>query len=472
MSTTRAPGPVTAACAICAEQISVAMLLAFTGLLLVEGVAAGWLAVAVGCGYVLLATLVVAPLRRSQVYSLSDFAEWRLQSRWVRRMVSFCAVWVGCLSVLSLFVLAGRLTAWLFGAPDWVGWLGLAVIALPIALAGALGSSTGFQALQFWGLLVTLATPVVMVAWGLPAVSIDGGGGGDIPVPVRGEGTGFLPETSVGTYSLYLALALGVVGFPQLAVRCSTLRDARRARRTVLLVPPLLALLVLVPFGYTALATDFVRDQGVYPELLPLVLSTHAAPTAMGGILAAVLGLGVAVALVAGVSGLLRLMGGAIAQCVLGGGVSALRVGATLALVVPLLGLAVLPGLSQLGLATLVGVVFELSAVTLAPMLILGIWWDRLTDVGVASGLAVGFVATVVSLTLRVTAVPFGGGGAFGELVTQPVLLVTPAVVAVMMVVSLVTARRAPPKVHAHLGRMHLAGADEAPFTPPTAHRL
>lgn len=454
VSTARPPTPTTVAAALCAEHISVATLLAFTGLVILEGPAAGWMALAAGCGYVVLSLLVVAPLRRSQIYSLSDFVEWRLESRWVRRFVSFCVVLVGCVSVLALLVVAGQALAVLVGTPQWVGWLLLVVAALPIAVLGTLGSSTGFQALQFWGLLLVLGVALLILAVVLPA-----GVGAE---PLSNAGTAetsasLLPSSTTGQYSLYLALTLGIVGFPQLAVRGSMIRDARQARRTVLLVVPLLALLLLVPFGYAALVRQTAENTSVPAESLLFTLPFALGPGWLATVVTVLVGAGISLALVAGVGSLLRVMGGALAQCVLGGGLGTLRIGAMLALKVPVVAIVAIPGLSELDLAVLVAMVFQVSAVTLAPVLLLGIWWPRLTDVGVAAGIITGGIGMVLSLAAR----SLHPDGLVGELASQPVLVLAPLVTMAMITVSLLTVHRLPSTVDAHLVRMHLPADGE-----------
>ena len=65
-------------------------------------------------------------------------------------------------------------------------------------------------------------------------------------------------------------------------------------------------------------------------------------------------------------------------------GVAAFRLGAVVAVVVPLLVALALP---NVGVARAVGLAFAVAASTFCPLLVLGIWWRRLTDVGAMAGL-------------------------------------------------------------------------------------
>ncbi len=81
------------------------------------------------------------------------------------------------------------------------------------------------------------------------------------------------------------------------------------------------------------------------------------------------------------------------------------RLGAVAAIVVPYL--LSLPS-EHLGLAAVVGLAFAIAAATFCPLLVLGVWWPRLTAPGALAGLIVGGVlataAVLVTLDRR------GGG--------------------------------------------------------------
>ena len=71
------------------------------------------------------------------------------------------------------------------------------------------------------------------------------------------------------------------------------------------------------------------------------------------------------------------------------GGVAAFRLGAVMAVTVPCVIALAAP---SVGVARAVGLAFAVAASTFCPLLVLGIWWRRLTDVGAIAGLVVGGV--------------------------------------------------------------------------------
>jgi Na+(H+)/acetate symporter ActP len=120
-----------------------------------------------------------------------------------------------------------------------------------------------------------------------------------------------------------------------------------------------------------------------------------------------------------------------------------------------------------LDISVLVGWAFALAASTFCPLLLLGIWWERLTARGAASGLVAGAgVATGLIFTGLALE---GGHPTVDALLTQPAVISVPVAFGVMVLVSLRdrTGRRA---ADAELLAMHapeglglrLEGEDEA----------
>src|SRR4029077_4495791 len=108
------------------------------------------------------------------------------------------------------------------------------------------------------------------------------------------------------------------------------------------------------------------------------------------------------------------------------GSVRDFRRSAMVAGVVPLL-LALQAG--SLGLATVVGLAFAVAASTFCPLLVLGIWWPRLTDAGAIAGLLAGGLASgaCVVHTFVVSPVVEGGRSDWAaELLAQPAAWTVP----------------------------------------------
>jgi Na+(H+)/acetate symporter ActP len=108
---------------------------------------------------------------------------------------------------------------------------------------------------------------------------------------------------------------------------------------------------------------------------------------------------------------------------------------------------------STLPLAQAVALAFTVAAATFCPLLLLGIWWPRLTDTGAAAGLVLGGTLAVGAITLS-TAVPDLTGWP-AALLAQPAAWAMPAALATMVAVSRVTRRRLDPGVSRIMIRLH-----------------
>jgi Na+(H+)/acetate symporter ActP len=155
------------AAAISGEYLSAASFLGIAGLVLLQGPDMLWYPVGYTAGYLVLLVLVAAPLRRSGAYTLSDFAEARLESAAVRRLASLFVVGIGWLYLLPQLQGAGLTLEILTGAPDWVGGVVVALVVTGAVAAGGMRSITFVQAFQYWLKFAALLVPALFLvaAW-------------------------------------------------------------------------------------------------------------------------------------------------------------------------------------------------------------------------------------------------------------------------------------------------------------------
>jgi Na+(H+)/acetate symporter ActP len=100
-----------------------------------------------------------------------------------------------------------------------------------------------------------------------------------------------------------------------------------------------------------------------------------------------------------------------------------------------------------------VGLAFAVAASSFCPLLVLGIWWRGLTDVGAAAGVLAGGGAAMAAVLVTVLGPPLTGWPA--QLVGQPAAWTVPLAFTVMVVGSLLTSRRIPRDVGATMLRLH-----------------
>ncbi|MDQ4051147.1 MAG: cation acetate symporter [Actinomycetota bacterium] len=450
--------PALNASAIGGEYLSAASFLGVAGLVLTFGADMLWYPIGWTAGYLLLLVLVAAPLRRSGAYTLPDFAEARLGSRGVRAACSLLVVAIGWLYLLPQFQGAGITLAAAIDAPTWVGPVIVGLVVLANVSSGGMRSITFVQAFQYWLKLTALLLPaaVLLIVWAGDGTPRSGITGGDWSLPVAsGGGPGLYT-----TYSLIIATFLGTMGLPHVVVRFYTNPDGRAARRTTLVVLGLLGLFYLLPPVYGALGRVYAADLAAAgrSDVLVLELPRLMLAGTGGEVLSGLVTAGAFAAFLSTSSGLTIAVAGVLSQDVTGrpwsgrrlGGVAAFRAGAMVAVAVPLLVALTLP---NVGVARAVGLAFAVAASTFCPLLVLGIWWRGLTDVGAIAGIAAGGLgsgAAVVWVLADGTA-----SGWAGVLLSQPAAWSVPLAFAVMIAVSRATAGRVPAHTRRFMVRLH-----------------
>jgi len=461
------------ASAIGGEYLSAASFLGVAGLVYSLGVDMLWFPVGYTVGYLVLLVLVAAPLRRSGAYTLPDFAEARLESRRVRALASVLVVGIGWLYLLPQFQGAGLALSTVTGAPPALGSLIVAVVVLANVVAGGMRSITLVQAVQYWIKLTAISVPafVLLAIWlwaGQPGAPTGSGPGGS-GVPGWSDalgGYGGRDHPVYATYSTILALCFGTMGLPHVLVRFYTNPDGRAARRTTLVVVALLGLFYVFTPVYGVLGRVYLPSlpASVRPDSVTLLLPQAMSPGLVGTLLSAVLAGGAFAAFLSTASGLTISVAGVIDQDLLdprlhrsAGGdiprIQTFRLAAVVAVLIPYAASWLTPNVS---LADTVGLAFAVAASTFCPMLILGVWWRRLSVAGAAAGLVTGGVLALTATTFTVLGgVASSGHGWLGALLAQPAAWTMPTAFVVAIVVSLATPSRIPAGTARTMVRLH-----------------
>jgi Na+(H+)/acetate symporter ActP len=258
------------------------------------------------------------------------------------------------------------------------------------------------------------------------------------------------------TYALMLALFFGTMGLPHVLVRFYTNPDGRAARRTTLLVLGLVGVFYLAPPVYAALGRLYTPELLITGRTDAVVLALPGALVGgtTGQVLGAVVAAGAFAAFLSTSSGLTISVAGVLSQDVLGrrmrSPVRAFRASAVAAVLVPML--LALAGQS-LSVASMVGLAFAVAASSFCPLLLLGIWWPRLTAPGAVVGLLLGGGLATAAVVATLVAGPLEGWP--GALLAQPAAWTMPLAVVAMVGVSLLTKRRVPDAVTRIMVRLH-----------------
>lgn len=446
------------AAAISGEYLSAASFLGVAGLVAKYGADALWYPVGFTAGYLGLLLFVAAPLRRSGAYTVPDFAEFRLRSPAARTAAMIVVVIICVLYLIPQLQGAGLTLNILLGAPVWVGVVAVGAIVVINVVGGGMRSITFVQAFQYWLKLTAIAVPALVLAAMFFHRHPDPAAMAALDTRWSEPGHGLGGDHALfQVLSLIVATFMGTMGLPHVLVRFYTNPDGRQARRTALAVIALLSVFYLFPTLLGVFARIYVPQLLISDTADAAVLLLPG--TAIGGLtgqfLAALVAAGAIAAFLATSSGLLVSVAGALATDVLPGRVRDFRIAAVIAGVLPI-GLAL--AAVSLELSRTVGLVFAVSASTLCPLLVLGIWWRGLTAIGAIAGLVVGGVSSGVA-----TSISIAGGiddallsGWPAVIIGYPAAVTVTLAFATMIGVSLVTRRRLPVDVARTFARMHV----------------
>lgn len=262
----------------------------------------------------------------------------------------------------------------------------------------------------------------------------------------------------LATLSVLVATVLGTMGLPHVLVRFHTSADGRGARRTAAITVALLSAFYLFPGVYGTLAAVLVPELYLSggTDTVVVALPSRVDPGAAGVVVTAMVAAGAFAAFLATSLGLLLALSGAVAHDLLPG--TNLRRLRLAPLGAAAIGVALALPAVHLDVGVLVTSAFAVAASTFCPLLVLGIWWSRLTAPGAAAGMAVGFAASagVIGVGLVLAPPP----GLVSTLLGQPALWSVPLAFVTMVLVSL--RGRPPAWSSAAMLRLHLDEADRS----------
>ncbi len=276
-------------------------------------------------------------------------------------------------------------------------------------------------------------------------------GGPEWSIPLLGSGT---DSPLLATWSVVVATALGTMGLPHIIVRFHTSPDGRSARRTAAITVAMLGSFYLFPIVYgllgTVLTPELALSGGTDTAVVTLPGRVDGGPG--GSVVGGLLAVGAFAAFLATSLGLLLALSGALAHDLMPSGLRRLRLSAPAAAAVVVVA-ALFAG--RIDVSAAVTSAFAVAASTFCPLLVLGLWWRRLTARGAGAGMMVGLVSSVGAMALAaLPGPPIPDDGTVALLCSQPALWTVPLAFATMVAVSL--RDHAPASAEVAMLRLHL----------------
>lgn len=405
--------------AIAGDFMSAASFLGIAGLVYLSGFDGLIYAIGFLVGWPIVLLLIAEPLRNLGRYTFADVASFRLKQKPIRILAASGSLVTVIFYLIAQMVGAGKLIEVLFGLPYEVAVLIVGVLMTLYVTFGGMLATTWVQLIKAVLLLfgaslmaiLVLASfnfnPEIMFA---SAVEVHKSG-----AAIMAPGT--LVSDPISAISLGIALMFGTAGLPHILMRFFTVRDAIQARRSVFYATGFIGYFYILTFiiGFGAIVL-LLNNPGYFETTGALIGGGNMAAIhlshALGGDL--LLGFISAVAfatILAVVSGLTLAGSSAIshdlyATLFLKGAHNEkkeIRVSKiatiTLGVIAVLLGIV----FEEQNVAFMVGLAFCVAASANFPILLLSMYWRRLTTRGAVIGGALGLFTAAILVILGST---------------------------------------------------------------------
>jgi cation/acetate symporter len=405
--------------AIAGDYMSAASFLGIAGLVYLSGFDGLIYAIGFLVGWPIVLLLIAEPLRNLGKYTFADVASFRLQQRPIRILAASGSLVTVTFYLIAQMVGAGKLIEVLFGLPYEFAVVIVGVLMTLYVTFGGMLATTWVQLIKAVLLLSGASLMALLVLYHFN-FSFENMFASAVDVHERGidiMAPGTLVSDPISAISLGLALMFGTAGLPHILMRFFTVRDAVQARRSVFYATGFIGYFYILTFiiGFGAIVL-LLNNPGYFDGSGALIGGGNMAAIhlshALGGDL--LLGFISAVAfatILAVVSGLTLAGSSAIshdlyATLFLKGKhdekkeIRASRI-ATIGLGI----LAVMLGIvfENQNVAFMVGLAFCVAASANFPILLLSMYWRKLTTRGAVMGGSAGLITAVLLVVIGPT---------------------------------------------------------------------
>ncbi|HET6518608.1 MAG TPA: cation acetate symporter, partial [Geminicoccaceae bacterium] len=401
--------------AIAGDYMSAASFLGISALVFTSGYDGLIYSIGFLVGWPIITFLMAERLRNLGRFTFADVASYRLQQRPVRILAASGTLTVVAFYLIAQMVGAGQLIKLLFGLEYTYAVIIVGVLMIMYVTFGGMLATTWVQIIKAVLLLAgaTFIAVMVMATFGFNIEALFARA-----VEVHANGAAILAPGSfvkdpISAISLGLALMFGTAGLPHILMRFFTVADAKEARKSVFWATSFIGYFYILTFiiGFGAIVLV-----GTNPQFLDAagglrggnnMAAIHLAQAVGGDLLLGFISAVAFATILAVVAGLTLAGASAVshdlyASVIRKGQVddrAELRVSriATLCLgvVAIILGIA----FEKQNIAFMVGLAFAIAASANFPVLILSMYWRKLTTRGAVFG---GFAGLVTAVLLTV----------------------------------------------------------------------
>ncbi len=401
--------------AIAGDYMSAASFLGISALVFSSGYDGLIYSIGFLVGWPIIMFLLAEPLRNLGRYTFADVVSYRLQPTALRTLAACGTLVVVAFYLIAQMVGAGQLIQLLFGLPYTVAVLIVGVLMILYVTFGGMVATTWVQIIKA-GLLLfgaTLIALLVLNAFGFSINALFAKGVEVHPKHAAIMRPGVLVADPVSAISLGLALMFGTAGLPHILMRFFTVADAREARKSVFWATTLIGYFYILTFIIGFGAIVLVGTNPAYLDAKGVLLggsnmaAVHLAHAVGGDLMKGFISAVAFATILAVVSGLTLSGASAVSHDLYASVFKAghaderaeIRVSKVTTVVLGIV--AILLGIvfEKINVAFMVGLAFAIAASANFPVLLLSIYWPRLTTRGAVIG---GFAGLISAVALTV----------------------------------------------------------------------
>ena len=408
--------------AIAGDYMSAAAFLGVSGLIYMNGYDGIIYAVSFLVGWPVILFFMAEKLRNLGKFTFADIAAYRLGQKEIRTLAAFGSLSVVILYLIAQMVGAGKLIQILFGMEyEYAVFMVGALMIIYVTFGGML-ATTWVQIIKAVLLLSGVSFMAIMVLWhfgfnfeSLAQTAVNNHAKGE---EILKPG-GFLSDP-VSAISLGMALMLGTAGLPHVLMRFFTVGNAKEARKSVVYATGFIGYFYLLIAVVGLGGIVYLMDPNINSAYLDAagkliggnnMAAVHLAQATGGSIFLGFISAVAFATILAVVAGLALAASNSIAHDLYaivirkGQATDAEEMKVSKRTVIIIGIVAVLLGFAfeNQNIAFMVGLAFAVAASANFPILILSIYWSKLTTRGAFIGGFIGLLTAVILVVLSKT---------------------------------------------------------------------
>lgn len=407
--------------AIAGDYMSAASFLGISGLVYMKGYDGLIYSIGFLVGWPVILFLIAEPLRNLGKYTFADVASYRLKQTPIRTLAASGSIATVILYLIAQMVGSGKLIQLLFGLSYEMAVVLVGVLMILYVAFGGMLATTWVQIIKAFLLLSGASFMAIAV---MAHYDFSFGALFTHATELKGDkimSPGGLVSDPISAISLAIALMFGTAGLPHILMRFFTVNDAKEARKSVFYATGFIGYFYILTFiiGFGAIVMVFQKPEyldaikhaasGGYPILggsnMAAIHLSHAvggdfflgfiSAVAFATILAVVSGL-----TLAGASAISHDLYASVFRKGRVDSMTEMRVSKMATIALGIIAIIVGIAFENQNIAFVVGLAFAIAASANFPILVLSMYWRRLTTRGAVIGGALGLGSAVLLVIL------------------------------------------------------------------------